>query len=112
MFREVRPPATPIHPDAIKLAERLAESARLTQSRPDHVYAYIDERGIVIADNYDNPFAVALIVTPQERVLAHLCCDGRAYEITEDQADHIAKGFFTYGADYAVSLSFDLECEY
>ena len=112
MIKQVKAPSLPIYPDALEYAEKLAELARLTQKRSDHVYAYIEDRGVVICDNYDYPFAVTLIVTPTGLFLAHLNSTGQAYEVTEDQAHHIAKGFFTYGSDYAMSLSFDLEPVY
>lgn len=112
MIKQVEAPSLPMYPDALESAERLVTLARLTQKRSDHVYAYIEGRGIVICDNYDYPFAVTLIVTPTGLFLAHLNSTGQAYEISEDDATHIAKGFFTYGSDYAMSLSFDLEPVY
>lgn len=67
----------------------------------DRVFTYEDERGTVIADNYDRG-AVALIVTAGGRVIAHDCVTGMGYYISEADARGLARCFFTTAGDRLV----------
>lgn len=59
----------------------------------DQIYVSTDERGVVIADNYDNPMAVAIIVTIEGGYLIHNCVSGRAVHCSESDAQYCATNF-------------------
>jgi hypothetical protein len=89
--------------EALERAKALEAIIRENMSgAADRLYAYSDDRGMVLVDNYDSFDALALIVTHEGGLIAHICAELSAYEVSLDQAEYYAKRFFTGGGDLAL----------
>lgn len=82
-----------------RIRELIEAGMTPTMKARNSLYVMRDERGVVFVDNYDSPYAIALIVTDEGGFVAHSCSFGSAFRVNQSQAESYARSFFSSAGD-------------